>query len=77
MIDITNAKKAINVNEVGSTMIRRAAKRESPVRINLNRRGGSPTFNELVLFLFSVVVRVGIFIEIGTYFRLHLVEHGA
>ena len=77
MIDITNPTKAIKVKFGGSTMIRRAAKRESPVSINLNRRGGSPTFNELVLFLFSVVVRVGIFIEIGAYFRLHLVEHGA
>jgi hypothetical protein len=45
MIDITNAKKVIKVKEGGSTMIRRAAKRESPVRMSLNRRGGSPTFN--------------------------------
>jgi hypothetical protein len=41
MIEITKTKKAINVNEAGSTMIRRAAKRESPVRMSLNRRGGS------------------------------------
>jgi hypothetical protein len=46
MIEITKTKKAINVNDAGSTMIRRAAKRESTVRISLNRRGGSmPTFN--------------------------------
>jgi hypothetical protein len=41
MIDITNPKKAIKVKEGGSMMIRMAAKRESKVRINLDRRGGS------------------------------------
>lgn len=46
MRDITNAKKAIKVKEGGSTMIRRAAKRESPIRINLILREGSmPIFN--------------------------------
>jgi hypothetical protein len=46
MVEITNAKKAISVNEVGSTIIRRAATKEKPIKINLSRRGGSmPTFN--------------------------------
>ena len=46
MIEITNAKKAIKLKVGGSAMIRRAAKRERPIRINLSRRGGSmPTFN--------------------------------
>jgi hypothetical protein len=41
MIEISNTKKAINVNEGGSTMIRRAATSERQVRINLSRREGS------------------------------------
>jgi hypothetical protein len=41
MIDITNPKKAIKVNVGGSTIIRKAANRERPVRINLSRREGS------------------------------------
>lgn len=53
MIDITNAKKAINMNEGGSAMTRKAAKSERQVRINLIRRGGSmPIFN-YALFSFS------------------------
>jgi hypothetical protein len=40
-MDNTNAKKASIMNEGGSTMIRRAAKRERQVKINLSRREGS------------------------------------
>jgi hypothetical protein len=40
-MDITNAKKASNMNEGGSTTIRRAATRERQVKINLSRREGS------------------------------------
>jgi hypothetical protein len=39
-MDITNAKNASNMNEGGSTTIRRAAKRERQIRINLSRREG-------------------------------------
>lgn len=53
MIDITNARKAINMNEGGSTMTRRAAKSERQVRINLSRRGGSMLIVNYALFSFS------------------------
>ena len=52
MVDMATAKKAINVNEGGSTMIRKAAKRESPVRISLNRRGGLLLIFNYSLFSF-------------------------
>ena len=51
MIDITNPTKAIKVKFGGSTIIRRAAKMERMVRINLSRREGSMLiFNNYSLF---------------------------
>ena len=52
MIDITNAKKAINMNEGGSTITRKAAKSERQVRINRNRKGGSILIFNYSLFSF-------------------------
>ena len=52
MIDITNAKKAININEGGSVMTRKAAKSERQVKINRNRKGGSILIFNYSLFSF-------------------------
>ena len=53
MIDITNAKKAIIMNEGGRAMTRKAAKSERLVRINLSLRGGSMLIFNYALFSFS------------------------
>jgi hypothetical protein len=52
MVDITNTKKAIKMKEGGSRMIRKAARREPPVRINLSRREESMVIFNYSLFSF-------------------------
>jgi hypothetical protein len=52
MRDITNAEKAININEGGNAMTRKAANTERQVRINRNRKGGSILIFNYSLFSF-------------------------